>query len=67
MEIQTSFFLAVEKEIRGINIKRSDLSRERRGIVLLWQNQSKMKIISNAHTLAASAAANMTGENLKSG
>lgn len=64
MEIQTSFSCCW-KEITGINIKRSDLSRERHGFVFLWQNQSKMKIIKSAHTLAASAVANMAGERIK--
>lgn len=32
------------KRKRSVNIKRSDLSRERRGFSLLWQNQSRMKI-----------------------
>lgn len=49
------------KEITGINIKRSDLSRERHGFVFLWQNQSKMKKPhTHAHTLAASVVDNMT-------
>lgn len=66
MEIQTSFSFPslLKRKIRGINIKRSDLSRERRGSVLsLAESVQDENHFLNAHALAASAAANMTGEN----